>query len=117
MQFSTTVLAAVAIFAGQTLAACSPHTTVQNHFGGVCQPSGNGYQCGDATISDTLNRFVLQTSDTYIGLQAVCRTPNGHGGENTQMVNLYCDPHSTGIITLKCLEENLTLSYFFKGEN
>ncbi|KAG5931024.1 hypothetical protein E4U53_001992 [Claviceps sorghi] len=106
MQFSTTTaLAAVAIFAGQTLAACwqvhVPDAKTAQH---KCA-DGNGWTCGDAAIGAVGDVYIYTTKKTPQTLEVRCvyGTPPGQSAPSTTLAYmLHCDAKSVDKFQFHC---------------
>ncbi|KAG5927149.1 hypothetical protein E4U42_002560 [Claviceps africana] len=105
MKFSTpTVLAAVAIYAGQTLADCSiyppPHLQIYSRVSCVPSKDGLSQRCDSIGASTTIlpGGFSVASGTTNMEAVVYCGPP----AINNTGTPTYCSPHSTGEFNFKC---------------
>ncbi|KAG5929005.1 hypothetical protein E4U42_007432 [Claviceps africana] len=111
MQFPTTLLAGVAIFAGQALAgSCYDAKTNDYRYESYCQWSFDGFTCGDAAVGSIADTYVLKTTNTPHAVWAVCKLPGG----KVQQVTKFCDAHSSTSFYLPCKNGVFSIAYLSK---
>ncbi|KAG5919948.1 hypothetical protein E4U42_006375 [Claviceps africana] len=87
MHFSTAALAAVAILAGQTLAACSREIPKRLWESAADEV----FHCGDATVVSEDDFFTLHTGATPMAIKIGCGSDSAVFSTTT----LYCDANSS----------------------
>ncbi|KAG5943897.1 hypothetical protein E4U53_006989 [Claviceps sorghi] len=107
MQFSASAaLAAIAIYAGQAVADCSPISYPFSAALDYCDsPTAGTWYCSrtPATIHGAQGKYNVKVGDTGVSLVASCDL------ELTSFASIYCTAKSDGSFDLKCPQDKVSI--------